>query len=257
MNAVHKDTKTWLWCSLLWPTSDLLQHCLEIVHPVLSLHTRPTMSRTRSAVRPICQLCSRFLSTSTSTTGKTTANASELEHFTRLASEWWKPNSEYRVLSRMNEPRIQLLRERLARDEPGLLGKRDFLKGKHVLDVGSGGGIFAEVFLSACSYEALLTYVFIDQTLSRLGGSVLGIDAGAANVEAAQAHAALDPGFTDKWKLAYRHATAEQLLQESERKGSFDLVMSMEVLEHVDQPREFLKSLADLTKVRGLHSVCI
>lgn len=76
-----------------------------------------------------------------------TANASELEHFTRLASEWWKPNSEYRILSRMNEPRIDLLRERLARHEPHLLRQAQLLQGKRVLDVGCGGGIFSEVFL--------------------------------------------------------------------------------------------------------------
>lgn len=88
---------------------------------------------------------------------------------------------------------------------------------------------------------------------------MLGIDAGAANVDAARAHAALDPGFSSsspaegssqapqKWTLSYRHTTAEQLLQE--QREAFDLVVSMEVLEHVDQPRDFLASLAGLTKV--------
>lgn len=107
------------------------------------------------------------------------------------------------------------------------------MKGKKVLDVGCGGGLLAE-------------------SLARLGGDVLAIDAGRENIEIARIHAEGDPflpiGDRAKGgeKLEYRWIAAEKLKEEGRK---FDVVTSMEVIEHVDEPGEFLKCLGDMVKV--------
>jgi len=83
----------------------------------------------------------------------------------------------------------------------------------------------------------------IKQSLARLGANTLAVDASAENVGVASRHAAADPGLA---ALAFRHASAEVLVQEPKR---FDIVCSMEVVEHVDNPAAFLRSCAELVKV--------
>ena len=116
-----------------------------------------------------------------------------------------------------------------------------WLAGKRVLDVGCGGGLLSE-------------------SLARVGGDVLGIDASEVNVGVASVHAAQDPFLpfgsgqgvgNGRGRLEYRHTSAEKLRDEGEK---FDLVCSMEVLEHVDQPGEFLKCLGNMVKVSLLVS---
>ncbi len=99
----------------------------------------------------------------------------------------------------------------------------------------------------------------LKQSLARLGGRTLGIDASQANIQIASTHAAADPALRQHvadnaeaclgGSLEYRHTSAEDLLSER-GPGSFDIVCSMEVLEHVDNPRGFLDSCAQLVKVR-------
>lgn len=113
-----------------------------------------------------------------------------------------------------------------------------WLAGKRVLDVGCGGGLLSE-------------------SLARVGGDVLGIDASEVNVGVASVHASQDPFLPfgsessvsrGAGRLQYRHTSAEKLRDEGEK---FDLVCSMEVLEHVDEPGEFLKCLGDMVKPGG------
>jgi SAM-dependent methyltransferase len=85
--------------------------------------------------------------------------------------------------------------------------------------------------------------VVYQQSLARLGAHTLAVDASAENVGVAARHAAADPGLA---ALAFRHASAEVLVQEPKR---FDVVCSMEVIEHVDNPAAFLRSCAELVKV--------
>lgn len=177
-----------------------------------------------------------------------TVNASEISHFTRLSSEWWSETGEFALLHRMNPSRVEYIRQKLLNsNEPEWTfetrhtqtdtttsGTGKWLSGKKLLDVGCGGGLLAE-------------------SLARLGGDILAIDAGRENIEIARIHAEGDPhlpiGERAKGgeKLEYRWIAAEKLREEGRK---FDVVTSMEVIEHVDEPGEFLKCLGDMVKVR-------
>lgn len=119
-------------------------------------------------------------------------------------------------------------------------GTGKWLNGLKVLDVGCGGGLLAE-------------------SLARLGGDVLAIDAGKENIEIAKIHAQGDPFLPfekrgeDGSRLEYRWTPAERLKEEGKQ---FDVVTSMEVIEHVDEPGEFLKCLGDMVKVSPSHPRC-
>lgn len=148
----------------------------------------------------------------------------EIEKFSRLAEQWWDPKGEFAALHSLNPLRLAFIREQAER-----LFDRDSLsltplKGLKVLDVGCGGGLLSE-------------------PLSRLGAEVTAIDAAELNIEVARAHSqAQDLAIT------YRHTTAEDLLAEG---AAFDLVVSMEVVEHVADPFDFLESCAQLVKPGG------
>lgn len=166
----------------------------------------------------------------------------------------------------MNPARVQFLRESVLRREE-LVGAR-WLEGKDVLDVGCGGGIFAEVYdyLKSAMFELQLNAFERPQAISRLGARTLAIDASPANITVAQTHASLDPSFhvpsspipsratttssttsgSGENALEYRHCAAEDLVREGKQ---FDVVCSMEVIEHVEDPRGFLDCLGQLTKV--------
>jgi polyprenyldihydroxybenzoate methyltransferase / 3-demethylubiquinol 3-O-methyltransferase len=88
-----------------------------------------------------------------------------------------------------------------------------------------------------------------------MGGQTLGIDASSDNIKIASLHAARDPRFKDG-RLEYRDIAVEQLLKAPDMAGKFDVVCSMEVVEHVDNPASFLESLAELTKV-FTDSLCL
>jgi polyprenyldihydroxybenzoate methyltransferase/3-demethylubiquinol 3-O-methyltransferase len=147
----------------------------------------------------------------------------------------------------MNPARVEYIRQKLlnsnepewtfetrhSHNDTTASGTGKWLKGKKVLDVGCGGGLLAE-------------------SLARLGGDILAIDAGRENIEIARIHAEGDPHLPigdragNGEKLEYRWIAAEKLREEGRK---FDVVTSMEVIEHVDEPGEFLKCLGDMVKV--------
>ncbi|KAJ7650260.1 S-adenosyl-L-methionine-dependent methyltransferase [Roridomyces roridus] len=165
-------------------------------------------------------------------TSTSSVNPAEIAHFSRLSSEWWdeSPSGEFSFLHQMNPVRVRFIREKLlevardAQENPPL----NVLRGMEVLDVGCGGGLLSE-------------------SLARLGAKTLGIDASEANISIARLHAAQDPGFASS--LSYQHTPAEALLAESDKR--YDVVCSMEVLEHVDNPTGFLDTCAKLVKPGG------
>ncbi|KAL5523316.1 COQ3 [Sanghuangporus sanghuang] len=136
----------------------------------------------------------------------------------------------------MNPVRVKFIREKMlevARDD-GLDEEGDstenakILSGLDVLDIGCGGGLLSE-------------------SLTRLGARTLGVDASASNIAIASLHASQDCALQNS-TLSYRNATAEDLAKETPR---YDVVCSMEVIEHVDNPAAFLRSCATLVKPGG------
>ena len=177
--------------------------------------------------------------------GHGTANPSEIAHFSRLSSQWWDEQGEFVFLHRMNPVRVQFIQQKLleiAREQDGESSTPPkFLHGLDILDVGCGGGLLSEVRESFPRLEFDLNVTY--QSLSRLGANTLGIDASESNIEIARLHASADPKLS---QLSYLHGTAESLLESPKR---YDVVCSMEVLEHVDNPASFLSLCAELLKV--------
>ncbi|KAJ7756431.1 S-adenosyl-L-methionine-dependent methyltransferase [Mycena maculata] len=176
--------------------------------------------------------CSRVVASSRYSTS--TVNPAEIAHFSRLSSQWWDEAGEFSFLHQMNPVRGRFIREKLlevARDEQPALSEpsSSLLKGLDVLDVGCGGGLLSE-------------------SLARLGAKTLGVDASEANISIAKLHAAQDPGLSSSTTLSYLHTPAEVLLSDTKR---YDVVCSMEVLEHVDNPPAFLDTCAQLVKPGG------
>jgi 2-polyprenyl-6-hydroxyphenyl methylase/3-demethylubiquinone-9 3-methyltransferase len=155
-----------------------------------------------------------------------TLAADEVARFDALAARWWEPDGPMRPLHRMNPARIGWI---AARVRERFAGRAEGVAGLRLLDVGCGAGIAAEA-------------------LARLGFDVLGLDAAAAPVAAAVAHAKVrvgEPGLM----LAYRVGVAEDLLAEGAR---FPVVTALEVVEHVPDPAAFLRVLAGLVAPGGL-----
>lgn len=154
-----------------------------------------------------------------------TADPEQIARFDALAEEWWKPAGAFKVVHAFNRARVGFLRKRL----PELLGRDPAaskpLHGLRVIDVGCGAGIVTEA-------------------LADLGAGLLGIDAAERNVEIAERHAK-----TTGADVEYRLGLPEDFPQGA---GSFDAVLSLEVVEHVADQAAFLAALAQLVKPGGV-----
>lgn len=155
---------------------------------------------------------------------ETTINPAEAKHFGALAGDWWNPKGSSAMLHKLNPVRLRYIRQAI--DSHWGSDERDMrpLSGKRALDVGCGAGLLAE-------------------PLARLGADVTGIDAAPENIAVAQDHARKQGLAID-----YR-ATGIETLGMS---GVFDLVTSMEVIEHVADPAFFLRRLAEILAPGGL-----
>jgi 2-polyprenyl-6-hydroxyphenyl methylase / 3-demethylubiquinone-9 3-methyltransferase len=152
----------------------------------------------------------------------------EVARFEAIAAEWWDARGKFAPLHRFNPTRLAFLKDALARHFSRDPRAPRPLDGLTLLDVGCGGGLVAE-------------------PMTRLGAAVTGIDAGAATVEAARRHADA-MGLT----IDYRTATVEELAAQG---ATFDAVLALEVVEHVAEPRMFLKGAASLLKPGGAMAV--
>jgi 2-polyprenyl-6-hydroxyphenyl methylase / 3-demethylubiquinone-9 3-methyltransferase len=154
-----------------------------------------------------------------------TVDAAEVDRFSRLAGEWWDARGKMAVLHTFNPVRIAWIRDAACRRFGRNAGRPPCLDGLRVLDIGCGGGLLSE-------------------PLARLGASMVGADPSANNINAARLHA-------ERGGLAidYRATTAEALAEAGER---FDVVLAMEVIEHVADVPLFVRSCAGMVRPGGL-----
>ncbi|HTV37127.1 MAG TPA: bifunctional 2-polyprenyl-6-hydroxyphenol methylase/3-demethylubiquinol 3-O-methyltransferase UbiG [Xanthobacteraceae bacterium] len=157
-----------------------------------------------------------------------TVDEGEVAHFSRLAGQWWDPNGPWATLHRFNPVRLGYIRDRAAGHFGRDPARLDSLAGLRILDIGCGGGVLSE-------------------PLARLGATVVGADPVESNIAAAKVHAA-QAGLS----IDYRCTTAEALAEAGE---AFDIVLAMEVIEHVADFRLFVEASAALVKPGGLMFV--
>ncbi len=159
---------------------------------------------------------------------RSSIDPAEVERFSRIAAEWWDPKGKFAPLHKFNPVRLGFIRERaLSHFSRDAAARRPF-EGLALLDIGCGGGLLSE-------------------PMARLGFSVTGVDASERNIKTAMTHAE-DGGLS----IDYRASTAEALEAAGER---FDLILNMEVIEHVADPGEFLRSCSRLLAPGGLMIV--
>ena len=156
----------------------------------------------------------------------TSVDPAEVERFSRIADDWWNPTGKFAPLHRFNPVRLGFIRDqalqRFGRDPAA---RRPF-EGLRLLDIGCGGGLLCE-------------------PMSRLGFEVTGVDASGRNIGAAKAHAA-SLGLP----IEYLCSTVETLAEEGSR--PFDLILNMEVVEHVADPQGFMRDCARMIAPGGL-----
>jgi 2-polyprenyl-6-hydroxyphenyl methylase/3-demethylubiquinone-9 3-methyltransferase len=154
-----------------------------------------------------------------------TVDEAEVTRFSALAAQWWDPRGKMAVLHKFNPVRLGFIKEAACRHFGRDDKRLDALADLRVLDIGCGGGILSE-------------------PLARLGAAVVGADPSQVNIAAAQVHAA-DAGVS----VDYRATTAEALADEGER---FDLVLAMEVVEHVADLDLFIRRCTEMVRPGGL-----
>jgi 2-polyprenyl-6-hydroxyphenyl methylase/3-demethylubiquinone-9 3-methyltransferase len=156
-------------------------------------------------------------------------DAQDVARFSRIAAEWWDPHGKFAPLHRFNPVRLEFIREQALARFGGDGQARAPFAGLRLLDIGCGGGLLSE-------------------PMSRLGFAVTAVDASERNIGTAKAHAA-ENGLS----IDYRCATAEALVAEGVQ--PFDVVLNMEVIEHVAEPGAYLRDCARLLAPGGLMIV--
>jgi 2-polyprenyl-6-hydroxyphenyl methylase/3-demethylubiquinone-9 3-methyltransferase len=153
-------------------------------------------------------------------------NKKEIEKFSKIASEWWNPEGKFKPLHKFNPIRIKYIKENIISNFK-LKNKAKPLSGINILDVGCGGGLLSE-------------------PMARMGARVTGIDASDQNIKIAKLHSK-----KNKLKINYLCSSPEKL----NVKKKFDVILNMEIIEHVENVDFFLKSCSNLLKKNGLMFV--
>ncbi len=153
-------------------------------------------------------------------------NKKEIEKFSKMATEWWDPKGKFKPLHKFNPIRIKYIKENIINDFK-LKNKTKPLDKIDILDIGCGGGLLSE-------------------PMQRLGASVTGIDASIKNIKIAKLHAK-----KNKLKINYLCSSPEKL----NINKKFDVILNMEIVEHVEDIEFFLNSCSKLLKKNGLMFV--
>ena len=156
----------------------------------------------------------------------TSVNKKEIDKFSKMANEWWDPEGKFKPLHKFNPTRIKYIKENIINNFK-LKNKSKPLSGIKILDIGCGGGLLSE-------------------PMSRMGASVTGIDASDKNIKIAKLHSK-----KNKLKINYLCSSPEKLNIEKK----FDVILNMEIVEHVEDVDFFLKSCSKLLKKNGLMFV--
>ena len=154
----------------------------------------------------------------------TTINKEEIQKFSKLADEWWDVNGKFKPLHMFNPIRIEYITDKIKQHFKINAGNLNYLKGLNILDIGCGGGLISE-------------------PMARLGGRVTGIDASEKNIKVAKIHAK-----KNELKINYLNKSPEEL----ENKEKFDIILNLEIVEHVDNVGLYIESCYNLLKKDGL-----
>ena len=155
-----------------------------------------------------------------------TINKKEVEKFSKMAAEWWDPKGKFKPLHKFNPIRIKYIKENIINNFK-LNNKKKPLKKINILDIGCGGGLISE-------------------PMQRLGANVTGIDASIKNINIAKLHAK-----KNKLNIKYLCSSPEKL----NTKKKFDVILNLEIIEHVKDVKFFLESCSKLLKKNGLMFV--
>ncbi len=153
-------------------------------------------------------------------------NKKEIEKFSKMANEWWDPKGKFKPLHKFNPIRIKYIKESII-DNFNLKNKKKPLQKIEILDIGCGGGLLSE-------------------PMCRMGATVTGIDASITNIKIAKIHAK-----KNKLNIKYLSSPPEKL----KIKKKFDVILNMEIVEHVEDINFFLHSCSKLLKKNGLMFV--
>lgn len=160
-----------------------------------------------------------------SETARTTIDQTEVDRFSAMAAEWWSPTGKFRPLHKFNPVRLGYIRDKACAHFGRDAKSARPLEGLRVLDIGCGGGLLSE-------------------PVARMGANVLGADASEKNIGIAKTHAAQTGVPVD-----YRAVTAEALAEAGE---TFDIVLNMEVVEHVADVEFFIRTCASMVRPGGM-----
>jgi 2-polyprenyl-6-hydroxyphenyl methylase / 3-demethylubiquinone-9 3-methyltransferase len=153
-----------------------------------------------------------------------TINKDEIQKFSELADEWWDVDGKFKPLHMFNPIRIEYITEKIKHHFKIDKHKTNFLNGLSILDIGCGGGLISE-------------------PMARLGGEVTGIDASKKNIEVAKIHSR-----NSKLKINYLNKSPEQL----KNTEKFDVILNLEIVEHVDNVSLYINSCNNLLKKDGI-----
>ncbi len=156
----------------------------------------------------------------------TTINKEEIDKFSKIAEEWWDPEGKFKPLHIFNPLRIKYIKDSIIKHFK-IKKKKLPLSGLKILDIGCGGGLIAE-------------------PMSRLGANITGIDASEKNIKIAKAHLK-----KNKLKINYKCVSPENLNQ----KENFDVILNLEIIEHVEDVELFIEKSSKLLKKDGLMFV--